>query len=190
MAKFNKKINDNEIRIGEVRFAYVHVFEPGLDDKGQPDKYSACIMIPKENKEAIKLINECVEAAKLVGKTKTWNGRIPTGERMNPLHDGDDERSDKEEFIGMMYLNAKSKNKPGVRVLEGGRLAEPMGDEDFYSGCWGAATISFFPYDKSGNRGVGVSLGNVVKTRDDDKFSGGVSADAAFGDLADEDVDL
>jgi hypothetical protein len=190
MAKFNRKINDTEIRIGEVRFGYVHVFEPGTDSSGKPDKYGACLMIPKENKEAIKMIESCIEAAKEQGKVKKWNGRIPSGERMNPLHDGDEERYDKPEYQGMMYLNAKSKNRPGVRVLEAGHLSEPMGEEDFYSGCWGAATVSFFPYDSNGNKGVGVSLGNVIKTRDDEKFSGGVSADAAFADLADDDFDL
>lgn len=190
MAKYNKRINDTEIRIGEGRFGYVHVFEPQLDETGKPDRYGVCFMIPKENKEAVKLIEECVEAAKLNGKAKTWNGRIPTSGNMNPLHDGDEERPDKPEYAGMYYLNAKSKNKPGIRVLDNGHLSEPLGEEDFYSGCWGAMTASFFPYDRNGNRGIGVSLGNVIKTRDDDKFSGGVSADAAFGDLADDDFDL
>lgn len=183
MAKYNKKITDSEIRIGEIRFGFVHVFSPALDDNGKPDRYSACLMIPKDNKDALRLIEEGIEAAKQTGKTKTWGGKLPGGGNMNPLHDGDEERPDKPEFEGMMYLNAKSKNRPGVRVLEDGMVSEPLDESEFYSGCWGAATISFFAYDKNGNRGIGVSLGNVIKTRDDDKFSGGISADAAFGDL-------
>ena len=191
MAKYNKKINDTEIRIGEVRFGYAHVFEPGKDSNGNPDKYGACLMIPKENKAALKLIEDAIEAVKQDGKDRVWGGRVPTGERMNPLHDGDEERYDKPEYAGMMYLNAKSKNRPGIRVLENGHLSEPMGEEDFYSGCWGAATISLFAYNHpQGGKGIGVSLGNVIKTRDDEKFSGGVSADAAFADLADDDFDL
>lgn len=190
MAKFNRKISDTEIRIGEVRFGYVHVFAPQLDESGKADKYSACLMIPKANKEAIKMIEECIEDAKQRGKAKVWNGKIPSSGNMNPLHDGDEERADKEEYAGMLYLNAKSKNRPGIRVLEDGHLSEPLGEEDFYSGCWGAATISFYAYDRNGNRGIGVSLGNVIKTRDDEKFSGGVSADAAFADLSDDDFDL
>lgn len=190
MPKYNKKINDTEIRLGEVRFGYVHVFSPQLDEQGQPDKYSCCIMIPKENKEAVRLIKEAIEAAKALGKTK-WGGKTPSGDRVNPLHDGDEERSDKPEYEGMYYLNAKSKNKPGVRVLEDGRMSEPLGEEDFYSGCWGAATVSFYAYAHvSGSKGIGVSLGNVIKTRDDERLSGGVSADSAFADLADEDFDL
>lgn len=182
--KFNKKLNDTEIRIGEVRFGYVHVFSPSLNDDGKPDKYSACLMIPKTNTEALRLIEECINAAKELGKAKLWNNRVPGSDRMNPLHDGDEDRPEKEEYEGMMYLNAKSKNKPGIRVLEDGMISEPLDESEFYSGCWGAATISFFPYaHKSGSKGIGVSLGNVIKTRDDERFSGGISADAAFGDL-------
>lgn len=184
MPKYNKKINDTEIRIGEVRFGYVHVFEPALGDDGKPDKYSVCIMIPKENTDAIRLIKECIEEAKAAGKTGKWGGKIPTGDRVNPLHDGDEDRPDKPEYEGMMYLNAKSKNKPGIRVLEDGMISEPLDESEFYSGCWGAVTISFYPYaHQSGSKGVGVSLGNVIKTRDDERFSGGISADAAFEDL-------
>jgi hypothetical protein len=57
--------------------------------------------------------------------------------------------------------------------------------EDFYSGCWGAVTLNFFPYDSKGNKGVGAGLNNVIKTRDDERLSGGSSADADFGDMGD-----
>lgn len=186
----SKKINDTEIRLGEVRFGYVHVFSPQLDEKGQPDKYSVCIMIPKDNKEAVRMVEEAIEAAKISGKAGKWGGKVPSGDRMNPLHDGDEDRSDRPEYEGMYYLNAKSKTKPGIRILEDGHLSEPLDESEFYSGCWGAATISLYAYAHvSGSKGIGVSLGNVIKTRDDERLSGGVSADSAFSDLA-EDFDL
>ena len=37
---------------------------------------------------------------------------------------------------------------------------------DVYSGMYARVTVNFFPYDASGNRGVGCGLGNVCKTRD------------------------
>lgn len=37
---------------------------------------------------------------------------------------------------------------------------------DVYSGMYARETVNFFPYDASGNRGVGFGLGNVCKTRD------------------------
>ena len=102
----------------------------------------------------------------------------------------DEDRADRPEYEGMYYLNAKSKTKPGVRILENGSLPEPLDESEFYSGCWGAATVSFYPFNHpAGGKGVGVGLGNVIKTRDDERLSGGVSADKAFADLA-EDFDL
>ena len=32
---------------------------------------------------------------------------------------------------------------------------------DIYSGMYARVTVNFFPYDASGNRGVGFGLGNV-----------------------------
>lgn len=37
---------------------------------------------------------------------------------------------------------------------------------DVYSGMYACVTVNFFPYDASGNRGVGCGLGNVCKSRD------------------------
>ncbi|MBR5878844.1 MAG: DUF2815 family protein, partial [Akkermansia sp.] len=74
----------------------------------------------------------------------------------------------------------------GVRVLDAGKVVEALDSEDFYSGCWGAASVNFFPYDSNGNKGVGVGLNNVIKTRDDERLSGGSSAEADFGDMGDE----
>ena len=186
----SKKINDTEIRVGEVRFSYVHVFSPALNDKGEPDKYGCTLLIPKTETQMVKLIEDAIEAAKLKGKADKWGGKIPNGDKMNPLHDGDEDRADRPEYEGMYYLNAKSKTKPGVRILENGSLPEPLDESEFYSGCWGAATVSFYPFNHpAGGKGVGVGLGNVIKTRDDERLSGGVSADKAFADLA-EDFDL
>ena len=68
-------------------------------------------------------------------------------------------------------------------MLEDGVVSDALDDEDFYSGCYGAVTLDFFPYESSGNKGVGAGLNNVIKTRDGDRLSGGRSADEDFADL-------
>lgn len=186
MPKYNKKINDTNIRIGEVRFSYANVFAPKANKPGDKEKFSCCIIIPKENKEAIKLINEAVEAAKLAGKSSKWGGRIPANCK-SPLRDGDEERFDDPAFTDCYFLNASTTLKPGVRVLENGVQSEAMDSEDFYSGCYGAVTLNFFPYENSGNKGVGAGLGNVIKIRDGKRMAGGRSADEDFGDLSADD---
>ena len=77
-----------------------------------------------------------------------------------------------------------STQKPGVRVLENGVMSGALDSDDFYPGCWGAVVVNFFPYSVSGNVGVAAGLNNLIKTRDDDRFGGGRSADADFGDMA------
>lgn len=182
MGKFTKKITETNIRIGEVRFSYANVFVPRKSDDSADGKYSVCIIIPKEDKETLAAIEAAVNAAKQKGKTEKWGGKIPANVR-TPLRDGDIDREDDEAFAGCYFLNASSKNKPGIRVLENGATYEAMDAEDFYSGCYGAVTVNFFPYENSGNKGVAAGLNNLIKTRDGERLSGGRSADEDFGDL-------
>ena len=80
-------------------------------------------------------------------------------------------------------MNTGSVQKPGIRVLENGQMSEALDGDDFYSGCWGAAVVNFFAYANSGNVGVSAGLNNVIKTRDDERLSGGRSAETDFGDM-------
>ena len=182
MAKFNKKIKDTSVRIGEVRFSYTAVFQPKKNDDGTPSKYGVCIIIPKEDTETVNLVKEAIDAAKQRGKLEKWGGKIPANVK-SCLRDGDIDREDDEAFAGCYFLNASSRNKPGVKVLEDGVVSDALDEEDFYSGCYGAVTLDFFPYENSGNKGVGAGLNNVIKTRDGDRLSGGRSADEDFADL-------
>lgn len=182
MAKFNKKIKDTSVRLGEVRFSYTAVFQPKKNDDGTPSKYGVCIIIPKEDTETVNLVKEAIDAAKQRGKLEKWGGKIPANVK-SCLRDGDFDREDDEAFAGCYFLNASSRNKPGVKVLEDGVVSDALDEEDFYSGCYGAVTLDFFPYESSGNKGVGAGLNNVIKTRDGDRLSGGRSADEDFADL-------
>lgn len=182
MAKFNKKIKGTSVRLGEVRFSYTAVFQPKKNDDGTPSKYGVCIIIPKEDTETVNLVKEAIDAAKQRGKMEKWGGKIPANVK-SCLRDGDIDREDDEAFAGCYFLNASSRNKPGVKVLEDGVVSDALDEEDFYSGCYGAVTLDFFPYESSGNKGVGAGLNNVIKTRDGDRLSGGRSADEDFADL-------
>ena len=185
MAKFNKKIKDTSVRLGEVRFSYTAVFQPKKNDDGTPSKYGVCIIIPKEDTETVNLVKEAIDAAKQRGKHEKWGGKIPANVK-SCLRDGDIDREDDEAFAGCYFLNASSRNKPGVKVLEDGVVSDALDEEDFYSGCWGAVTVNFFPYDSSGNKGVGAGPNNLIKTRDDERLAGGATAEQDFADLGDE----
>ena len=182
---YNKKISDTQIRIGEVRSSYANVFEPRANASGDP-KYSCAILIPKDNEAAVKLVRDAIAAAQEQGKASKWGGKIPKPCKI-PLRDGDEERDDPI-YEGHWFINASAstKVKPAVKILDGGILADALDSEDFYSGCFGAAVLNFFPYDSNGNKGGGAGLNVVLKTRDGEKLSGGVSAEEALSGLYDD----
>lgn len=178
----NVKKSDTAIRIGEVRFSFPRVFTPVKNEDTGKSKYSCAILIPKANEEALKLIENAVAAAAKKGAEKYWSGKIPNNIH-KPLRDGDFDREDDPAYKDMMFLNASNSRRPGVQVLDDGMRFDAT-EDDFYAGCWGAVTLDFYPYDAKGNRGVAVSLGNLIKLRDDERLAGGgESVDSSFSDL-------
>jgi hypothetical protein len=174
-------MSSTKVITGKVRFSYAHVFEPSAINEGDDKKYSVSILIPKKDLETLAKVKKAVEAAKQGGKGK-WNGKIPPVLKL-PLRDGDAERPDDEAYEGMMFLNASSKNKPGI-VDEN---TDPvMSKDDFYSGCFGRASVNFYAFNVSGNKGIAVGLNNLQKLEDGDRLSGGPSAADDFG--SDEDL--
>ena len=162
----------------KVRFSYVQVFEPSAIEEGQTKKYSVSIIIPKSDKKLIKKIQDAIAQALEEGKAK-FGGRIPANYK-NPLRDGDVERPDDEAYENSMFVNANSIRKPGL-VDEN---TDPIMDRDeFYSGCYGRASINFYAFNVSGNRGIAAGLNNLQKLEDGEKLGGSASsAEDDFGD--------
>lgn len=178
----NKKYTETNVRLGLVRFSFPYVFQKRLNEKGEPDKYSLCVIIPKSDTDTVKLLNEAVEAAKLKGKAEKWGGKIPAKVK-SPLRDGDIDREDDPAFKNCWFFNCSSKQAPGVRVREDGIVTEALDESEFYAGCYGAVTVNAFPYNSNGNIGVGLGLNNVIKLEDGERLAGGRSADEDFSDL-------
>jgi hypothetical protein len=163
---------------GKVRFSYAHVFEPSAVEEGEEKFYNICLMIPKKDKAGIAKIEAAIEAAVEQGVKGKWGGARPKKLKL-PLRDGDEEKEG-EEWEGMLFLNAKSKRKPSVVDQNLNAIIDP---EDFYSGCWGRASINFYPYDYNGTKGVAAGLNNIQKLADGERLDGGgSSAEEDFGD--------
>lgn len=181
-----KSLGDARVRTGLVRFSFVHVFEPQKRDDGS-DIYNATILIQKDDKDTLKAIETAINAAKEKGIQEQWGGKLPK-KYADPLHDGEDKEDTYEGFDGVMYLNAKSNRRP--KVVD--KHLDPILDaEDFYSGCYGIVTLSFWPYNRQGNVGVSVSLDNIMKVKDGERLGGGAaSVEADFEGLGfDDDED-
>lgn len=177
----------NTLVTGEVRLSYCYLFEPRKDEDGNPDKYGCTILIPKSDKATLNKIKAAIEAAKAVGKGKTWGGKIPPNLK-STLHDGDTERDTDEqpEYIGHYYMSVSSKERPGLVD----RQVNPITDRsDLYSGCFARVAISAFPYSNSGNKGVTFFLNHVQKMRDGDHLDGRSKPEDVFSALDDADED-
>lgn len=170
---------------GKVRFSYVNIFRSRVFQDGQDPQYSVCLLIPKSDTATLEKIKKAINSEISEGISSKWGGKQPKNLHM-PLRDGDEERADEApEYEGMMFLNAKSNSKPGI---VDGSLNEILDPDEVYSGCYGRASINFYPYDFNGNRGIGVGLNNIQKLSDGERLGAArASAEDDFGDGFDED---
>lgn len=164
-----------KIVTGKVRFSYAHVFQPQAMDSNQPLKYSVSLIISKNDKETIEKINKAVEQVKQ-DNAATWGGTIPKGLK-GGLRDGDEEKEGDPAYVNSYFINANSIQKPGVVDADMNPIIDPS---EFYSGCYGRASISFYAYNNSGSKGVGCGLNNLQKLEDGDRLGGNSLASQDF----------
>jgi len=147
-------------------YAYVWQARPSLNPGGDP-QYSCTLLFDKKTMETpeFKEMRRCAMAA----AKKKFGEKLPKA-LVSPFHDGDEEKPDDPMFKGKIYINAKSKTKPGIV----GPDLQPVANEfDFYSGCLCRASVYFYGYDTAGNKGVSLLLNNLQKLGDGTRMSGG-----------------
>lgn len=162
-----------------VRFSYVQVFTPSSVEEGGTKKYSLSIIIDKEDKATLKMLEDGIQAAIKAGKDKKFGGKVPKNLKL-PLRDGDEEREDQEEYAGSMFLNASTTRRPAVKDSD---MSDILDEEEFYSGCYGQVSLNFYAFNTSGNKGVAAGLNHVRKLEDGERLGAAVSsAEDDFGD--------
>jgi hypothetical protein len=175
----------SKVITGKVRASFVHVFEPQSINGSEP-KYSCSFIIPKSDTETIRAVQAAIEQAKQDGISK-WGGKIPPNLKL-PLRDGDIDRPDDTAYADSYFINANSKEKPGVVDRRRLPVTDPL---ELYSGCYVRASIQFFPFNTNGNRGIAAGLGNIQKWVDGEPLNGRARAEDEFGALdADDDDDF
>jgi hypothetical protein len=162
----------------QVRFSYVHVFEPYAFDDKQAAKYSAVLMIDKTDKANLDAVNAAIQAAIAKGVEKfgaTFSAKCKAN---LPLHSGNEDHPDKAAFKDVYYLNAKSNSKPQVVDRDLNPITEPS---ELYAGCYGRASLNFAPWTYSNKYGISVYLNNLQKLSEGERLDGSSSA---FDDFA------
>lgn len=174
----------SKVVTGKVRFSYVNIFKSRAFQADQDAKFSICLLIPKEDKATLKKIRAAIDEAIQEGISTKWNGKKPANIKL-PLRDGDEERADEApEYADMMFLNANSTQKPGIVDKDLNEILDP---DEVYSGCWGRASVNFYPFSVNGNKGIGVGLNNVQKLKDGERLGATrASAESDFGDDFDD----
>jgi len=184
-----KPINPLKVITGkDTRWSYCNVWEPKAINGGTP-KFSVSLLIPKKDTVTVNKIKAAIEAAYREGEAKLkGNGKTvpPLTDIKTPLRDGDAERPDDPAYAGHYFLNANSATAPGIVDSD----CQPiLTRSEVYSGVYGRASISFYAFNSSGNRGVACGLNNLQKIRDGEPLGGRASAESDFSDFEDEDDD-
>lgn len=101
------------------RISFANIWEP-RSVNGSEEKYSVSCLIPKSDKTTLTKIHKAIEAAKEAAQSKRWGGKIPANLKL-PLHDGDTERADDENYEGMrrfLILDTGNEKQEGSDKLE------------------------------------------------------------------------
>ena len=169
-------MDSNKVKVvtNKVRFSYANVFQPKAAVEGGTPKYSVSIIIPKSDKETVTKLQKAFEDCK-ASNAAFFGGSIPKGLK-GGLRDGDEEKDDPA-YAGSYFINANSVKRPEVIDLDRNLIMDPS---EFYSGCYGRASITFFPYNTQGSKGIACGLNNLMKTEEGEKLGGVSSAAADF----------
>lgn len=182
-----KHMNLTKVITGKnTRFSYLNVNEPKSINGGAP-KYSVSLIIPKTDTVTIEKCKAAIQAAYEEGQSKLkGNGKsVPALKTLKtPLRDGDLERPDDPAYAGSYFINANSATKPGVVDAD---LQPILDTSELYSGIYGRASVNFYAFNSSGNRGIACGLNNLQKLRDGEPLGGKSRAEDDFS--ADDDDD-
>jgi hypothetical protein len=164
------------------RISFANIWEP-RSVNGSEEKYSVSCLIPKTDKATLAKIHKAIEATKEVAQSKRWGGKIPANLKL-PLHDGDTERGDDENYEGMMYFNATSKDAPQIVDRKVQPILDPM---ECGSGDYCNVSVNFYGFNTNGNRGVAAGLQNIQLVKHGERLAGKASASSDFEEIEGED---
>lgn len=163
------------------RWSYCNAWEPKAINGGTP-KYSVSLIIPKSDEKTVAKVKAAIQAAyeEGSGKLKGSGRSVPALDAIKtPLRDGDLERPDDAAYANAYFVNANSTTAPGIVDAD---RQEIIDHSEVYSGVYGRASISFYAFNSSGNRGIACGLNNLQKIKDGEPLGSRISAEDDFAD--------
>ena len=188
MSKNVKMTNPMKVITGpNTRWSYANVWEP-KSINGSTPKYSVSLIIPKSDTKTVAKIKAAIEAAYREGESKLKdNGKsVPALSILKiPLRDGDLEKPNDPAYAGSYFVNANATSAPGIVDVDRNPI---LTHSEVYSGVYGRASIGFYAFNSSGNKGIACGLNNLQKIRDGEPLGGKASAEYDF--VTDDDDDF
>ena len=157
----NKDKSIIKVVTGKVRFNYVNLLKPKAIVEGAEPRYSVVLLIAKKDKKTLLDIENAIALA--IAKGVRTNGAAFDDDARVPLKDGDSEDVTEEVYKNHYYINTTSKYRPGVVDKS---LKNIDDENEIYSGCYGRASLVFYPYVSIDGAGVGCGLRNIQKLED------------------------
>lgn len=160
------------------RVSYPNVFKAKRNELSGKDEYSVVALFTKDTDLAgLKATVVKVLEAELGADQKKWpkNLKLPfrdQGEKKKTTDEGK-EILPSGHVEGAIFLNLKSKTKPGVVNAQ---VEDIIDEAEFYAGCWARASVNAYYYDAAGNKGVAFGLVNIQKVAEGDPLSGRTTA--------------
>lgn len=171
----------------DTRWSYANVLEPKPINGGTP-KYSVSLIIPKSDTKTVEKIKAAIQAAYENGQDKlrgSGKSAPALSAIKTPLRDGDLEKPGDEAYRDSYFVNANSSTAPGIVDADRRPIRERS---EIYSGVYGRASISFYAYNFSGNKGIACGLNNLQKIRDGEPLGGRPKAADDFAEeITDDD---
>lgn len=194
--KVKKTVNETRIVLKGVRLSYANLTVPKeseRDDGTKVMKYSCQILIPKKGKHAKyneNLLDRAITVAKEKGKPKlaNKNGVVPASIKICKRDgDTDETYAGEEIYKDMWVVNASNQKKPGLVDVN----RQPILDEEeIYSGIWAYVSINIAAFATDKSKGISAFINNVMKTKDDDRLDGAISAEKEFEEVEVDEDDI
>ena len=152
---------------------------------GSAPKYSACLIISKDDEKTLNAYQSALEAAYEAGDNQLMNGK--TKPKLNllrcPLHDGDEEKPGQEAYENSYYLNASSKER--VQIVD--RELNPVDPSELYSGCIVNASVTLYAYNTGVSKGIAAALNGMQLVKRGERIGWGPRIENDFQVLPDDD---
>lgn len=153
----------NKVTTPVARLSFPALWEPksftNKDGSKTEPKFEATLLFP---------LTADLGPMKLLAKQamdEKWPKGPPSGFR-SPFRNGS-EKPDLDGYEGTIFVKVSSKRKPKVVDLN---LQEIIDKDVVYAGCYVRASVTCFPYDTMGNRGVAFGLLSMQMVRDGEAF--------------------